>query len=121
VTIVAVVFLNLLHGVLIGLALAIVMTGWRVIRAKVEAIADGDEWRVTIEGACTFLSLPRLTRVLGSVPQRASVTLHIAVSYLDHAAQQAITDWQHQHHATGGKVHIDGVLEHGHSPRLLQW
>jgi MFS superfamily sulfate permease-like transporter len=119
VTIVAVVFLNLLHGVLIGLVLAIAMTGWRVIRAKVEAISDGDEWRVTIEGACTFLSLPRLTRVLGTVPQRASVTLHIAVSYLDHAAHQAITDWRQQHHATGGTVHIDGVLEHGHSPRML--
>lgn len=117
VTIVAVVFLNLLHGVLIGLVLAIAMTGWRVIRAKVAAIPDGDEWRVTIEGACTFLSLPRLTRVLNSVPQRATVTLHIAVSYLDHAAHQAITDWQKQHHAMGGTVHVNGVLEHANSPR----
>jgi MFS superfamily sulfate permease-like transporter len=72
-------------------------------------------------GSPLQVSGPRLTRVLGSVPLRASVTLHIAVSYLDHAAQQAITDWQQQHHATGGKVHIDGVLEHGHSTRILQW
>lgn len=116
VTIVAVVFLNLLHGVLIGLALAIAMTGWRVIRAKVQAAADGDQWRVTIEGACTFLSLPRLTRVLASIPRGSTVTLHIAVTYLDHAAHQAITDWQQQHLANGGQVHIDGVLERGHSP-----
>lgn len=115
VTIVAVVFLNLLHGVMIGLALAIAMTGWRVVRAKVDAHPVGDEWRVIVEGACTFLSLPRLTRVLASVPERANVTLHIAVNYLDHAAHQAITDWQRQHHATGGKVRIDGVLERGHS------
>ncbi|BDE12285.1 MULTISPECIES: SulP family inorganic anion transporter [Mycobacterium] len=117
VTIVAVVFLNLLHGVMIGLALAIAMTGWRVVRAKVDAIADGDEWRVIVEGACTFLSLPRLTRVLASVPERTTVTLHIAVSYLDHAAHQAITDWQQRHHATGGEVRIDGLLERGHPPR----
>lgn len=117
VTIVGVVFLNLLHGVMIGLALAIAMTAWRVVRAKVEAVPHGDDWRVIIEGACTFLSLPRLTRVLASVPNRATVTLHVAVSYLDHAAHQAITDWQQQHHATGGRVHIDGVLERGHSPR----
>lgn len=115
VTIVAVVFLNLLHGVLIGLALAIAMTGWRVIRAKVQAAADGDQWRVTIEGACTFLSLPRLTRVLASIPRGSTVTLHIAVTYLDHAAHQAITDWQQQHVANGGQVRIDGVLERGHS------
>ncbi len=117
VTIVAVVFLNLLHGVLIGLVLAIAMTGWRVVRAKVEAIADGDQWRVTIEGVCTFLSLPRLTRVLASVPRGSTVTLHIAVSYLDHAAHQSITDWQQQHRSTGGTVHIDGLLERGHPPR----
>ncbi|MCV7198445.1 SulP family inorganic anion transporter [Mycobacterium angelicum] len=118
VTIVAVVFLNLLHGVVIGLALAIAMTGWRVIRAKVDAEPVGDEWRVIVEGACTFLSLPRLTRELASVPERATVTLHIAVNYLDHAAHQAITDWQRQHHATGGKVRIRGVLARGHSARL---
>lgn len=117
VTIVAVVFLNLLHGVMIGLALAIAMTGWRVIRAKVDAIADGDQWRVRIEGACTFLSLPRLTRVLAEVPRGCTVTLHMAVSYLDHAAHQSITDWLRQHQVTGGTVHIDGLLERGHPPR----
>jgi len=88
-----------------------------VVRAKVEAIPDADRWRVTIEGACTFLSLPRLTRVLAEVPRGSTVTLHIAVSYLDHAAHQSITDWQQQHQSTGGTVHIDGLLERGHPPR----
>jgi carbonic anhydrase len=59
VTAVSVIFLNLLHGVMIGLALAIALTGWRVIRARVEAKPVGDEWRVAVEGsACTFLALP---------------------------------------------------------------
>jgi MFS superfamily sulfate permease-like transporter len=102
---------------MIGLALAIAMTGWRVIRARVEANPVGDEWRVIVEGACTFLALPRLTGVLASVPERATVTVHIAASYLDHAAHQAITDWQRQHHATGGKVRIHGVVERGHAAR----
>ena len=90
VTVVGVVFLNLLQGVMIGLVLAITLTGWRVV----------------VEGACTFLSLPRLTRVLASVPERTTVTVHLMVNYLDHAAHQAITDWQRQHHATGGTVEI---------------
>ncbi|BAX90956.1 SulP family inorganic anion transporter [Mycobacterium shigaense] len=114
VTAVCVVFLNLLHGVLIGLTLAIVLTGWRVIRAKVEAEAVGDGWRVTVEGAaCTFLALPRLTRVLSSIPSGQRVTVTILVSYLDHAAHQAITDWQQQYQATGGTVWIQGVVETG--------
>jgi carbonic anhydrase len=105
VTAVCVIFLNLLHGVMIGLAVAIVLTGWRVIRARVEAKLVGDQWHVAVEGAaCTFLALPRLTRVLSSVPSGAVVTVDISVHYLDHAAHQAIGDWQRQYEATGGTV-----------------
>jgi carbonic anhydrase len=117
VTAVSVVFLNLLHGVLIGLALAIALTGWRVIRARVEARPVGQEWHVRVEGAATFLALPRLTRVLASIPARTSVVIHIAVNYLDHAAHQAITDWERQHRATGGTVRIHGAEEAGEQTR----
>ena len=117
VTVVAVVFLNLLHGVMIGLALAIAMTGWRVVRAKIEAEQVGQEWHVVVEGACTFLALPRLTRVLASIPQRATVTVDLSVNYLDHAAHQAISDWQRQHVATGGTVRILGGVEIGRLAR----
>jgi carbonic anhydrase len=118
VTAVSVVFLNLLHGVLIGLALAIALTGWRVIRARVEARPVGDEWRVAVVGAaCTFLALPRLTRVLASIPAGRKVTVTLSVNYLDHAAHQAITDWQRQYEATGGTVRIQGVVETGHFAR----
>jgi carbonic anhydrase len=65
VTVVSVVFLNLLEGVLIGLALAVALTAWRVVRAKIHAEpSDGHGWRVVIEGSVSFLALPRLTRVL---------------------------------------------------------
>jgi len=119
VTAVSVIFLNLLHGVMIGLALAIALTGWRVIRAKIEATPTDDEWRVSIEGAaCTFLALPRLTRVLASVPQGKTVTVAIAVHYLDHAAHQTITDWRQQHEATGGTVYLEGLNETGERDAL---
>lgn len=57
-TVAGVVFLNLLHGVLIGLVLAMALTGWRVIRMKITAVGRDDEWLVTVSGACTFLALP---------------------------------------------------------------
>jgi carbonic anhydrase len=68
-------------------------------------------------GACTFLALPRLTRVLASVPERATVTVDISVNYLDHAAHQAISDWQRQHHAAGGTVRMHGLVETGRLAR----
>lgn len=111
VTAFGVVFLNLLHGVMIGLALAVALTGWRVIRVRVEAEPVGEDWRVTVGGACTFLALPRLTRVLASIPEGRDVEVAISASYLDHAAHQAITDWQRRRQATGGTVRIHGVVE----------
>ena len=121
VTVVGVVFLNLLHGVMIGLALAIAMTGWRVIRARVRGragrrrMARGRRGGVHLPGAAA--ADPRA----GVRPRtRTSVTLHIAVNYLDHAAHQAITDWQQQHRATGGEVRIHGAFEKGHAAQLVE-
>lgn len=104
VTVLGVVFLNLLEGVLIGLVLAIALTGLRVIRSRIDAVQVGDEWVVRVSGACTFLAVPKLTRVLATVPAGTAVTVDIQANYLDHAAQQAIDDWQHQHRVTGGTV-----------------
>jgi carbonic anhydrase len=116
VTVLCVVFLNLLEGVLIGLALAVAMTVWRVVRAKVAAEeVSENHWRVDIEGSCTFLSLPRLTSVLATVPAGTDVTIELSVDFLDHAAHEAIEEWRRQHEATGGSVHLHdlGAVEMG--------
>jgi carbonic anhydrase len=110
VTVVAVVFLNLLEGVLIGLALAVLLTLWRVVRVKIDAQQmSGDEWQVVIEGSCSFLSLPRLTATLASVPPGKTVTVEMAVDFLDHAAHEAIEQWRDEYEASGGTVLIHDV------------
>ena len=105
VTVAGVVFLNLLEGVLLGLALSIVMTVWRVARTRLEAEQVGpNTWRVTIAGTCTFLCLPRLHRTLESVPAGADVTMTIGAGYLDHATREFIEGWREQHESAGGTV-----------------
>ena len=107
VTIFGVVFLNLLEGVLIGLALSIALTVWRVVRTRILAEpADDSTWRIVIEGSCSFLSLPRLTGVLASVPPGTRATVELSVDFIDHAAHEAIEDWRRQHCAAGGTVRI---------------
>lgn len=111
VTLLGVVFLNLLNGVLIGLALSILLTVWRVAHARVTAERTGeDEWKVAVEGACTFLSLPRLHQTLESVPPGSSVTVRMSVTFIDHAAREFVDAWRRQHEASGGKVTI--AFEH---------
>ncbi|WP_280256276.1 bifunctional SulP family inorganic anion transporter/carbonic anhydrase [Nocardia wallacei] len=106
VTIACVVFLNLLEGVLIGLALAFALLLWRVVKVSVQAApADGTgRWIVGIEGTCTFLALPKLSKAFGKVPTGTYVLVELTIDFLDHAAYEAIHDWARQHEETGGTV-----------------
>jgi carbonic anhydrase len=121
VTVVGVVFLNLLIGVLLGLALSILLTVWRVAHAKVTAEDTGDgQWRVSIEGPCTFLSLPKLHQALEAVPAGTDVTLTLSPSYRDHASQEYLDSWQRGHEATGGTVtRTAGPQASDQQPRTL--
>ncbi|MFC4374564.1 SulP family inorganic anion transporter [Nocardia halotolerans] len=104
VTVSGVVFLNLLEGVLIGLGLAFGLLLWRVVRVQVSAVPMGARWLVRIDGSCTFLALPKLSGELARVPAGADVTVEMTVDFLDHAAFEAIEDWQRQQQSSGGSV-----------------
>lgn len=120
VTLVAVVFLNLLEGVAIGLALAIAIVVWRVVRAEMRVEPFGTEgsrqWRVSVHGSLSFLSLPRLNKTLTTVPAGAHATMSLDTDFLDHAASEMIESWKWAHEASGGSVLIEETgrarLEH---------
>ncbi|MGI9126310.1 MAG: SulP family inorganic anion transporter, partial [Mycobacterium sp.] len=104
-TVAGVVLLDLLKGVLLGLAASILLTVWRVAHTRITTeFLDDDRWRVTIEGACTFLCLPRLHQTLDRVPSRARVTIRMAVPVIDHAARDYLDAWRRRHEASGGQV-----------------
>ncbi|ASN21564.1 SulP family inorganic anion transporter [Arthrobacter sp. YN] len=113
VTLVCVVVLNLLEGVMIGLALAALCVLWRVLRAQINAHAPAGPdlpWRVVIAGSCSFFALPRLNRVLHSVPEGQDAVVELNADYLDHAFREALVAWQKQHRNTGASVVLE---EHG--------
>ena len=115
VTLLCVVFLNLLEGVMIGLALAAASVLWRVLRTAVQAhqpVSPSDPWRVTVAGSCSFFALPRLNRVLHSVPAGMDVVVELNADYVDHAFREALIAWQDQHQAAGGTVRLE---EHGNT------
>jgi carbonic anhydrase len=115
VTLGCVVFLNLLEGVIIGLALAAACVLWRVLRATMQAhepVTDSGPWHVTISGTCSFFALPRLNRVLHSVPEGKDAVVELNADYLDHAFHEALLAWKKQQRASGGSVLLE---EHGNS------
>ncbi|MEV0292555.1 bifunctional SulP family inorganic anion transporter/carbonic anhydrase [Nocardia sp. NPDC050710] len=106
VTVLGVVFLNLLEGVIIGLVLAFGLLLWRVVRVAIVAkqIPASQRWLITIDGSCTFLALPKLSAEFAKVPADADVTVEMTVDFLDHAAFEAIEEWVRQQESNGGSV-----------------
>ncbi|GAB3571652.1 SulP family inorganic anion transporter [Amycolatopsis endophytica] len=109
VTLTGVVAIDLLSGVLIGVAVAALMMLRRLLWSGIHAERDGDKWRVVVEGALSALSIPRLTTVLGGIPRGTTVTLELVVDYLDHAAFDTLSAWQHSHEEAGGQVIVDEI------------
>jgi carbonic anhydrase len=109
VTLFGVAALDLLTGVLLGIALSLAMTLRRTVWSGIHAERDGGDWRVVIEGALTFLSVPRLSKVLATIPAGSTVTLEMVVDYLDHAAFESLSNWQQAYERSGGTVVIDEV------------
>lgn len=109
VTLAGVVVFDLLTGVVAGIVLALLLMLRRTVWSGIHVERDGERWRVVVEGVLTFLSVPRLTKVLGTVPEGATVTLELVVDYLDHASFESLISWQQAHERAGGTVSVDEV------------
>ncbi|MEQ0558046.1 bifunctional SulP family inorganic anion transporter/carbonic anhydrase [Amycolatopsis sp. NEAU-NG30] len=104
-----VVVFDLLTGVLAGIALSLALMLRRTLWSGVHVERDGEVWHVVVEGVLTFLSVPRLSKVLAGLPSGADVRLDLVVDYLDHAAFESLQTWQHAHESAGGTVEVDEI------------
>jgi len=124
VTIAGVVLTDLLTGVLAGLGLALLLVLRRVVWASIEVqeptapepggheddrLGGERPWRVVVEGALCFPSVPRLARRLGQVPAGAPVVIDLATDHLDHAAVDHLSEWVERHEQGGGRVRVEEV------------
>ncbi|MCP3801588.1 bifunctional SulP family inorganic anion transporter/carbonic anhydrase [Allokutzneria sp. A3M-2-11 16] len=110
VTFAGVVFLDLVKGVLLGIAVALLLALWRLTRATVEVVEDSaEEWRVVVRGSLIFLGVANLINELRRVPEGRNVVLELHVDFMDHAGYEAIHDWRSGYERTGGAVRVDEV------------
>ena len=109
VTIVAIVGMDLLRGVLLGLALAIVKLIYVFSHLAIRKHV-GEDKRIDLhlEGAATLIRLPALATTLEELPAGAEVHVHIGdLTYIDHACIDLLTSWDRQHRASGGSLTIE--------------
>lgn len=91
ITLFGIVFTDLLTGVLLGVAasFARLLTLFSKIDIKIEQIQG--EAHVTLKGAATFLTLPKLASALEDIPIDKKVQLHFdEIFYIDHACMDLL-------------------------------
>ncbi|GGR63358.1 bifunctional SulP family inorganic anion transporter/carbonic anhydrase [Streptomyces aurantiogriseus] len=108
VTTLGVVFLGVLEGVALGIAVAVAVSLHRLARTRITHDEKEGVHHVHVRGQLTFLAVPRLSRALHLVPQGTQVVVELDGSFMDHAAYETLQDWQRTHTAQGGSVELTG-------------
>lgn len=106
VTLLAIVATDLLTGVLAGVGLAVlrVLISLAHLEVKVDGACD-QVVEVTLSGAATFLSLPKLSAALETVEKGKKVCLHLEpLLFVDHACLGAIEEFARLYERQGGTV-----------------
>ncbi|MBF6027853.1 SulP family inorganic anion transporter [Pseudomonas sp. P115] len=109
-TALAIIFTDLLTGVLVGFGLTLVKLAFKASRLKVSLVdlpQDG-EMELRLTGAATFLKVPALTQVLSTVPM--GTTLHVPLSnlsYIDHSCLELLEEWGRANASKGSKLVIE--------------
>jgi carbonic anhydrase len=98
---------DLLTGVALGMAAAVLVMLSRLVRCEVRAAeVEHGEWIVTISGTLAFLGSGRVARRLAELPPGEAVTVELHLDYLDHGAFQVIEDWRDAYCRAGGAVTV---------------
>lgn len=108
VTTLGVVFLGVLEGVTLGIAVAVAVAMNRLARTRITHEEKEGVHHVHVRGQLTFLAVPRLSRALHLVPQGAHAVVELDGSFMDHAAYESLQDWQNTHTAQGGSAEVTG-------------
>lgn len=121
VTVVMIVATDLLTGVLVGFAFALIRLVLTVTDMNIERHVDASTGETVLElkGSATFLGLPKLAEAIESIPANADVRLEIEhLVYIDHACLELLSNWERRHTAGGGKIKVDrsDLLERYNSP-----
>ncbi|MCO8162417.1 SulP family inorganic anion transporter [Pseudomonas sp. 21LCFQ010] len=106
----AIIFTDLLTGVLVGFALTLVKLAFKAARLKISLVPlDGEqELELRLVGAATFLKVPALTQVLGSIPQGSTVHVPLGnLNYIDHSCLELLEEWGRANAAQGTRLIIE--------------
>lgn len=109
-TLIGVVVTDLLTGILIGLALSILKVIYARTSFAIRIVSKPEIGRVDVylEGAATFLKLPKLADTLEKLPLDSVVHVHFRdLDYVDDASLEVLSNWQQQRLERGSEVMLE--------------
>lgn len=115
VTFAGVVGFDLLTGILlgVGVSLARLVYTFSHLDIRVEKDEASRVAHVFLEGAATFIRLPRLAGAFEKIPAGYDAHIHLSrLTYIDHACLTMLMDWGENFEAAGGRVHLDWDIVH---------
>lgn len=121
ITLATIVVFDLLTGVIAGILAAAIklLYTFSHLHVRSETSADGKKTFLHLDGAATFIRLPRLATALEQVPGNTELHLRIdRLSYIDHACLELLDTWRSQHESTGGTLSLDWNTLHARGPLL---
>ena len=119
VTLGTIVATDLLTGVIVGIVLSFGRLIYTFSHLDVVTEEREDRIEVFLEGAATFLSLPRLAEALEALPEGGHVHVHLdRLVHVDYACLEQMKSWSDTYEATGGTVVLQwDHLEKKHTSR----
>ena len=108
VTLVVIVAEDLLTGIVCGLLLSLVSIVYSMTHLVIDVQRIDDSVVANLEGAATFLRLPKLIDQLEQLPEDLHVHVHVAkLNYIDHACLDAIAAWEKQRQGKGSETVVE--------------
>jgi carbonic anhydrase len=107
ITLLGVVFVDLLTGVIAGLSISMMRLIWRMTHIDVQVREHPEHMQVEIAGALTFVAVPGLLARLSELPAKSHVIIVARVALLDAPSLDALENWCESHEVAGGKVTLD--------------
>lgn len=107
-TVAAIVTIDLLTGVVLGIVLSLAKLLYTFSHLETEMVLGEGRCDLHLDGSATVLRLPQLADVLEQVPANTELHVHLEhLQYIDHACLDLLANWEKQHELTGGKLFID--------------
>ena len=111
-TLICVVTTDLLTGVLVGIGLSLLelLPHARRLGLDVQQADRGEAQEVALQGSATFLSLPKLSAKLESLPASGLVILNVErLAHIDHTCAEMLREWVARRRGAGEPVELFGA------------